>query len=159
MDTNLKWLILSLTLSWLTLGAGSQIQSTSMPLISIIWVSFQYIHSKIVNGQYNSHTFQIQHKSKMVDLFLKYSSEVYIYFRFNANLKWSIFFLSPLQEVHICFRIDRCLEMFRTAKKCLEMLGNVGNCLEILGNNDKCWEMLKCQKFHQIKSCDGQSRL
>ena len=96
--------------------------------------------------------------------------EVYIYFRFNANLKWStlslspllkwsIFFLSPLQEVHICFRIDRCLEMFRTAKKCLEMLGNVGNCLEILGNNDKYWEILKCQKFHQIKSCDGQSRL
>ena len=33
-----------LTLSWRTLGAGSWIQSTSMPLISIFCIPFWYIH-------------------------------------------------------------------------------------------------------------------
>ena len=35
---------LILTLSWPQSGTGSRIQSTSMPLISIFWVSFRYVH-------------------------------------------------------------------------------------------------------------------
>ena len=39
-----------LTLSWLTLGAGSWIQSTSMPLISIFWVSFWCVYLLVEIG-------------------------------------------------------------------------------------------------------------
>ena len=40
----------ALTLSCSTSGAGTRIQSTSMPLISIVWVSFRYVHSPNKKG-------------------------------------------------------------------------------------------------------------
>ena len=46
----IKILYQALTLSCSTSGAGSRIQSTSMPLISIFWVSFRYVHSPNKKG-------------------------------------------------------------------------------------------------------------
>ena len=43
----------TLTLSCSTSGAGSRIQSTSMPLISMFWVSFRYVHSPNKKGLRN----------------------------------------------------------------------------------------------------------
>ena len=59
----IKILYQALTLSCSTSGAGSRIQSTSMPLISIFWVSFRYVHSPNKKGlRQNSRVHPVSHR-------------------------------------------------------------------------------------------------
>ena len=45
------------------------------------------------------HIFQIYYKSKIVKHFLSRISELYIYFRYDTNLKWLVLSLSHLPEL------------------------------------------------------------